>query len=137
MAGLISAAEATGIREALALFLVHSYTRTPVTAGADDAHGNAAQTAGTPVTGVACKYTADDTVRIIRDGGGFTSLTVPTLKVAHNDPLDENDIVSNIQNSEGTVLLAGPIEVGALISSDGLGPTLQKRFMLRGARVTV
>ena len=137
MAGLISSAEATGIRAALALFRVHTYTRTPVTAGAEDAHGDVTYTRGTPVTGVACKYVADETVRVIRDAGGATIVTVPTLTVAHDDPLDENDLVSNVQNSEGGVLLADTVEVGALISSDGLGPALSKKFMLRAVRVTV
>jgi hypothetical protein len=137
MVGLISSAEAPSIRAALGLFLVHTYTRTPVTEGADDAHGNAAETPGTPVTGVACKYRSEDRVRIRNDDGGATIVRAPSLTVAHDDPLDETDTVSNIRDSEGTVLLAGPIQVGAPVPSAGLGPVLLKKFILRGAEATV
>ena len=130
MAGLITTAEATGIREALALFLVHSFTRTPVTAGAEDAHGNIPSSLGTPVTGLACKYRSR--TRPVRDEAGVTLVATPTIKVAHDSPLVTGDLVSNIQNSEGTVLLAGPLTVGAQLNSDGLGPALTRRFELLG-----
>lgn len=130
MAGLITTAEATAIRSALSTLLVHTFTRTPVTAGAEDAHGNVTSSAGTPVTGLACKYRSR--TRPVRDEAGVTLVATPTIKVAHNSPLTTGDLVSNIQNSEGTVLLAGPLTVGAQLNSDGLGPALTRRFELLG-----
>lgn len=131
MPGLIGTAEAAAIRSALSILLVHSYTRTPVTAGAEDAHGNETSSAGTPVTSVPCKYRVSN--RALRDETGITIVSTPTLKVAHDDPLATGDLVSNIQNSEGTVLLAGPLTVGVPLSGDGLGPALTRRFELLGA----
>lgn len=131
MAGLLTTAEATSVRDALSVLLVHSYTRTPVTAGAEDAHGNETASSGTPVTAVACKYRVSN--RAVRDETGITIVSTPTLKVAHDDPLATGDLVSNIQNSEGTVLLAGPLTVGVPLSGDGLGPALTRRFELLGA----
>lgn len=136
MPALITAADATSIRAALGLFLVHTYTRQPMTSGADDAHGNATQTAGTPVTGVACKYVSEARVRVRNDEGGTTIVRAPTLTVAHDDPLDETDLVSNITASDGAVLLAGPIQVGPPVHSAGFGPVISKRFLLRGGEVT-
>src|SRR5688572_5402605 len=137
MPGLISSAEAVGVREALDVFMVHTYTRTPLTAGTEDAHGDATQTPGTPVTDVPCKYRPDARIRVRNDEGGVTFVRTPALTVAHDDPLDDTDSVSNIRDSEGTVLLAGPIQVGAPVPSAGLGPLLKKTFVLRGAEVGV
>lgn len=135
MAALITTADAVSIREALALFMVHSYDRTSrVASGTEDAHGDAQQTT-TTTTGVACKYVAEDRIRVRNDESGSTIVRAPTLTVAHNDPLDETDTVSNVRASDGTVLLAGPIEVGPPVHSAGFGPVLKKRFILRGGEV--
>lgn len=136
MTALVTTAEATSIRAALGLFLVHTATVQPYTAGAEDAHGNASQSAGTPRTGVACKYVSEARVRVRNDEGGTTIVRAPTLTVASDDPLDETDTVANIQASDGTVLLAGPIEVGPPVHSAGFGPVISKRFILRGGEVT-
>lgn len=130
MVGLITSEEAVSIRAALSILLTHTYSRTPVTAGVEDAHGNVTSSAGTPVTGLACKYRSR--TRPIRDEAGVTLVATPTIKVAHDSPLVTGDLVSNIQNSEGTVLLAGPLTVGAQLNSDGLGPALTRRFELLG-----
>lgn len=131
MPGLISAAEAAGVRTALSAFLTHTLTRTPVTAGADDAHGNDTSTLGTPVTGLACKFRVQN--RVVRDETGITIVSTPTLKVAHDSPLATGDLVSNIQNSDGVVLIAGPLTVGVALNSDSLGPALSRRFELIAA----
>jgi hypothetical protein len=133
---LISDAEAPSIRAAFELFLVHTATIQPYTSGAEDAHGDATQTAGTPRTGVPCKYVSEARVRVRNDEGGVTIVRAPTLTVAHDDPLDETDTVSNITASDGTVLLAGPIQVGPPVHAAGFGPVLSKRFLLRGGEVT-
>lgn len=133
--GLIGSAEAVGIRTALSVFRVHLATITPVSAGAEDAHGNATRVPGTPRTGVACKYRADDRVRV--DEGGTLILRAPTLTLAHDDVIDEGDLISDIRDSEGVVLVAGPLEIGPPAYSAGLGPSLSKKLILRSAEVTL
>jgi hypothetical protein len=134
---LISTAEAPAIRADFARFFVHTYTRTSrVASGTEDAHGDAEQSE-TTTTGAPCKYVSEARVRVRNDEGGVTIVRAPTLTVAHDDPLDETDLVSNVQASDGTVLLSGPIQVGPPVHSAGFGPPLVKRFVLRGAEVTV
>jgi hypothetical protein len=135
MAGLISSAEAIGIRDALSVFLTHTYTRTPMLAGAADSENSVTYTTGTPVTAVPCKYRASDRVQV--EISGALVLRAPTLSVAHDDPLKAGDQISNIKDSEGVVLLAGPVTAGPAVHSAGLGPTLKKKFVLRGAEVTI
>lgn len=130
MTALISSAQAASIRTALGVFLTHSCVLTPVTAGAVDEHGDETTTLGTPAM-VACKYRPNDTVRI--DEGGTVLVKRPTLKVAASTTIQTGDQISNVLNSDGAVLAAGPFTVGQCLNSDGFGPTLQKRFELRGA----
>lgn len=130
MAGLLTGAEAAAIRRDLALLLVHTYTRVPVTLGFEDAHYNATPFPGTAVFNVACRYQVADRVRI--DEGGVTTVQRPTLRVSPDDPLKTGDRVESIRNAEGSVLATGPFEVGQRLDSDGLGVTLVKRFELRG-----
>lgn len=132
MAGLIGAAEVAGIRTALSVFLTHTYTRTPVSESADDVYGPG-RTEGAAVTGQPCKYRAEDRLRLA-DGDRVT-VSVPTLTVAHDDPLDVGDLVSNVQDSTGAVLLVGPLTVETMVASAGLGPTLKKRAVLRGGDI--
>lgn len=131
MAGLISAAEAAGIREALSVFYVHTYTRVRASSGAEDGWGDETATDGTPTTSLPCKYRQSN--QAVRTDLGVTLVGTPTLKVPSDDPLTTGDTVKDIRNSEGTVLLAGPLTVGVPLSSDGLGPSLGKRFELIAA----
>jgi len=131
MAGLISTAEAPAIRDALGLFRVHTATITPRTdSGADDAWSNPVITDGTPVTAIPCKFRADDRVRL--DEHGNLVIKAPTLTVAHDLSVSIGAVVTNVQNSEGVVLLAGPATVEYIVSSSGLGPALKKRLVLSG-----
>lgn len=133
MAGLISPAEATSLRSALSVFRVHSATITPRVAGAADGENDVTYSDGTPVTGVACKYRAEDRVTI--DETGQTLVSVPTLTVAHDQSVAVGATVSNVQDSDGAVLFAGPARVEYIVAAAGLGPTLKKRLVLRGSDV--
>lgn len=133
MAGLISSADAVGIRAALAVFLVHTCVLTPRVASTPDGENDVTYTAGTPVTGVACKYIAEDRVRL--DDAGRTLVSVPTLTVAAGQTIAPGATVSNVQDSEGTVLLAGPATVEYVVASAGLGPTLKLVAVLRAGDV--
>jgi hypothetical protein len=133
MAGLISAADATAIRSALSVFLVHTATITPISQGAEDTWGDTTDTPGTARTGVACKYVPEETLRI--DETGRVLRDVPTLTVAHNDAIAEGDRVSNVQDAGGTVISAGPLVVQTVIAPAGLGYALKKVAVLAGATV--
>jgi len=141
MVGLISSSEAVGIRSAFSVFRTHTMTLTPQNVPVldeddmptEDAHGNPIVTAGTPVTGIDCKYRADDRVRI--DEAGSLIVRAPTIKVAHDLAVNVGDTVTAITNSEGVTLLSGPVTIGYIVASAGFGPTLAKRLVLHGAEV--
>lgn len=140
MPGLISAQEAVGVRQALALFLVHTATVTatevPTVPPTVDDWGNPITVDGTPVANVPCKYKAQDSVNVgdvVFGPSGVVTRRVPTLTVAHDLPVTVNDEVSAITDSTGTVLLAGPAIVEAIIPSAGLGPVLNKKLVLRAS----
>lgn len=128
MPALISDAQAASIRSALSVFLTHTATITPKTAGAANDWGEDTATDGTPVTGVACKYKAED--RVVIDESGRTLVSVPTITLAHDQTIAVGSSVSNVQDSQGVVLLAGPARVDYIVASAGFGPTLKKRAVL-------
>lgn len=130
--GLISAGTTTQLRRTFDSLLAHTYTLTPRTSGADDGYGSSL-TEGAPVADKPCRYRATDRLRL--ENGSRITVSTPVLTVPHDDPIAVNDLVSNVQDSEGTVLLAGPIAVESIEASAGLGPTLQKRAVLRGGDV--
>ena len=129
---IISAGTTAQLRRVFDSLLAHSYTLTPVTAGADDGYGSS-ETEGTPVTGKTCRYRATNRLRL--DQGNRVIVSTPVLTVPHDDPIKSGDLVSNVQDSDGQVLLVGPVEVETIEASAGLGPTLQKRAVLRGGDV--
>lgn len=130
---LIAATEAAGIRTALSVFFVHRCTVTPVSAGSADAWGQDTETDGTPVTAVPCKYRAED--RVVIEETGQTLVSVPTVTVAHDLAVSAGDKVSNVQDAAGVVLFAGPARVEFIVHSAGLGYSMKKRLVLRGADV--
>lgn len=133
MPGLIDAAEADAIRSDLSVFFVHTCTITPITQGSEDAWHDTADTAGTPRTGVACKYVPEETLRI--DETGRILRDVPTLRLAYDDAISEGDLVSNVRDAANTVISAGPLTVQTVIAPAGLGYALRKIAILSGATV--
>lgn len=131
MPGLISAGTTAQLRRTFDSLLAHTYTRTPVTV-TDGPYGSETTT-GAPVTGQPCRYRPTDRLRLA-DGARVT-VSVPTLTVPHDDPIAVGDLVSDVRDSEGVVLLAGPLAVETIEASAGLGPVLQKRAVLRGGDV--
>lgn len=129
MPGLISAGTTTQLRRTFDRLLGHRYTRTPAVVGADDAYGSTT-TYGTPVTALPCRYRATDRLRF--EQGVMMTVSTPVITVPHDDAIKVGDEVSNIQDSNGVVLAAGPLTVETVEASAGLGPTLQKRAVLRG-----
>lgn len=122
--------------------LGHTYTRTPMTYSARDRYSRRVGTPGTPVTGVRCRYVARAHVRKA-DGGeivvvapavtGGTLAFITTLTVLPGDPLAVGDRVSDVRDrAGGTVLLAGPVTVRAVLPHAGFGPTTLRMVALEG-----
>ena len=130
---LISAAEAASLRSDLAVVLVHTCTITPSTEGPEDSWGDAADTPGTPRTGVPCLYVPED--RLLADATGRVTQSGPTLTLDGTDPIAVGDRVSDVRDAGGTVRLAGPVTVDADATDSALGYALQRRVVLGGARV--
>jgi hypothetical protein len=130
----LSTGEAAFIRaERARTGLQHTFTRTTYTVGPDDSEGNATRVLGTSTTGLACRYRSEETLRT--DLGGRTTIYRPNLSLPHDSPLAVGDLVSAITNSDGVVLLAGPLAVESVTASASFGPTLSKRAYLRAGDV--
>lgn len=129
---IISAGTTAQLRRVFDGLLAHSYTLTPVTASADDGYGGDT-TEGAPVTGKTCRYRATDRLRL--ENGDRITVSTPVLTVPHDDPIKVGDMVSDVKDSDGVLLLAGPIAVETIEASAGLGPTLQRRAILRGGDI--
>lgn len=131
---MISSGEAAQLRAEMArVSFPHTLTRTPITAGAEDSEGNATRVLGTPVTGLPCRYRAEETLRT--DEGGRTTIYRPNLSIPHDSPLAVGDLVSAIKTSDGVVLLAGPLTVERIEPIAAFGPTLAQRAYLAAGEV--
>lgn len=124
--------------------LGHTYTRTPITPGARSGYSTRTKTPGTAVTGVRCRYVPRTNLDTV-DGGqiiaqeppssGGTLAFTQTLTVLPDDLLKVGDQVSDIRDSRGVLLLAGPVEVQADMPHAGFGPTTLRMLVLKGAVV--
>lgn len=126
---LIPEAAFAGARRALARTLVHLCDYTPITSTTVD--GDEVAVDGVTVVDVRCRYEAQG--QTIRDAGGLVTLSGPTLTVAHDATLAEGGRVANIRNSNGEVLLAGPLAIDRRTDDDPLGLPLLKTYALQGA----
>lgn len=124
--------------------LGHTYTRTPVTYSSRDRWSRKSGTPGAPTTGVRCRYLARTHLR--QADGGFVVATAPpidggtlafltTLTVLPSDPLAVGDLVSDVRDRLGAVLLAGPVAVRAVLEHAGFGETTLKMVVLEGVPV--
>ena len=113
--------------------LTHSYSRTPVTQGSDDAWYDTSDTAGTTVTGLPCVLVWED--RLVVDDNGRRTLRIPVLYLPADDTLAVGDRVSSVTDAGGTVQAAGPLTVQSIDPAMGLGSSAMKIAVLRGATV--
>lgn len=130
---ILTSGQAAGIRTVLGNLLAHRYTRTAITQGSEDAWGQTAATPGSPATGLPCLYAPTTTLRT--DDLGRVTLDQPSLRIPPTDVLAVGDLVSDIRDQEGALLLAGPLTVESIRSDAGLGANLQRRAILHGAGV--
>lgn len=131
---VMSSGEADLIRRELGrVAFIHTFTRTPVTAGPVDAEYNATKVLGTSTAGLTCRYRATETLRT--DTGGRTTIDRPNLSLPHDSPLAVGDLVTSITTSDGVVLEAGPLTVESVTADAAFGPTLTRRAYLGGGVV--
>jgi hypothetical protein len=121
------------LRTLTAPLLVHSYTRTPITQGSEDAWGDTADTAGTPVTALPCVLVWTD--QFVNDDLGRRTIRTPQLYVPYDDTLTVGDRVSTVADAEGTTIAAGPMTVESLDPAAELGSSALRIATLRGATV--
>jgi hypothetical protein len=127
---ILADSEFAGLRADLEITLTHTCTITPITAGTEDDEGNKPPTPGTPVANVPCRY--ETIQRAVRDEGGVTLATVPSLTVSATAPIAVGSQISAITDQLGVVLLAGPARVERIIDDTaGLGAALLPTFELK------
>lgn len=132
---LLSDAEFASIRGELAILLNHRCTLTPMTAGVVDTEGNTPQVPGTPITNVPCLYAT--VARVIRDEGGATTLSVPTLMISASQPIAAGYQITAITDQLGTMLQAGPLRAERILDDTaGLGAPLLPTWELRAGTVS-
>src|SRR5688572_17934457 len=130
---LVSAAALASIRRSLNVVFVHRYVRTVRAAGTEDPWGETDPVAGAVTTGLPCIWETRE--RAVRDAGGTTLVTVPTLTVEATDPLAVGDQVSAITGSDGVVLTPTVYRVERLLDATaGLGASLLRVYELRGTQ---
>jgi hypothetical protein len=118
----------------LGLMLTHTYTRSTVTGGDEDAWGDEAAMPGAGTSGLRCLYGSE--VRLLRDQSvrdeyGSRTIKVPTLFVPPDDPLAVGDVVTNVLDASGTVVQAGPFVVESVNMNAELGVSVLKACELR------
>lgn len=124
----------TGLLARIALgAMTHRYTRTPQMASAVNQWNETTSVPGQPVPGQVCLYSAKD--QLVVDNEGARTVSVPTLRVAPDDPLAEGDLVSDILDSTGAVLLAGPLVVETINEGGEAGTSVMRTATLRGTDV--
>lgn len=111
---LISARLPGIVRAAMRPLLTHTYSRTgppePILDEGEpvlDAWGNPTYTDGATVTGLPCVYLSSR--RLVTREQGSVVVDVPTLTVYHDDTLAVGDIVSNITDRDGRVLVVSAV----------------------------
>jgi hypothetical protein len=122
----------------------HTYTRTPVGTPSDrDVFARSTATPGTPAVAQPCRYVQRTQLQQRQDGrivaisppaiGG--ERTVETLAVPWNDPLSVADLVGDIRDRSGRVLLAGPVPVQSIEDVAAFGEVTGRVAVLRGTAV--
>lgn len=115
----LSVAERADLLAEMTSSLRHTYSRTVRVVGALDDWNVQTYTDGTPATAQACWYGVSSRGR--RDEIGKLVSQEPTLLVAASDPLAPGDLVSDIRDAAGALLLAGPSVVASVEARSNAG----------------
>jgi hypothetical protein len=110
------------MRRFSAVALDQTYTRVPIAVvvpDADDGWGNRATEAGPPVAGLPCKLRTVETV--VRDDRGAMLVRRPLLSVGLGDALAAGDLVTDVRDGEGRLLLERAAVIAIDVSAVGVG----------------
>lgn len=121
-------------RRQLERTLTHTCTVVGVRAGAEDAHGNAAPTLGTPILSVPCAFAVRQ--QTSRDADGVTLVSVSTLAASATGPIVVDAQVYAITDTLGNTPpgAGGTFAVDAVADDTaGLGAALLPIYRLRAA----
>jgi hypothetical protein len=131
---MVSPATFPALRRALEATLTHTCTVVSVRAGAEDAHGNATPTLGTPILNVPCAFAVRQ--QTSRDADGVTLVSVSTLAASATGPIVVGAQVYAITDALGTTPpgAGGTFAVDAVADDTaGLGAALLPIYRLRAA----
>lgn len=111
--------------------LDQTYARVPIVglSGEDD-WGQQEAESGAPITGLACKLRTIET--ILRDDHGVMVVRRPLLSIHLDDPLAVGDLVTDVRDREGRLLLERAAVLRIDVSAVGVG-TLGLVAELEGA----
>jgi hypothetical protein len=141
---VMSAGLTRSVRGIVRIGFAHTYTRTPVAApSGKDLFARQAGTPGTPITGLPCRYVQRTQLQQRPDGrivaisppaiGG--ERVVETLALPYDDLLKIGDLVGDVRDRSGRVLLAGPVPVQAVSDVASFGEVTGRIAVLRGTAV--
>lgn len=111
--------------------LVMTYTRTPRTVVTSNPDYETF-TDGAPALAVPCHYGTRSRGR--REEIGKVVSNEPQFVVAASDPLAAGDVVSNVRDAAGTLLLVGPLVVLAVEAMAAAGIALDRHVQLESAQ---
>ena len=114
-------------------FMASFSGQTPVEADVDEAWGVHEGLYGPPISGNICIY---------HDAGAEVDTTTgeiirvdPVMRVPWDAPITDNDLVLNVLDSNGLVLVEGPLRVLASTSRSPHGPLLYRIVPLRETQI--
>lgn len=129
-----------GVRTLFGNMMAHTYDRVPMTRGARNDWSETTLTPGPVQAGRPCRYMHRGHIKV--DPEGFTVVAEPPLQGAFvfrevlllpwDDDLAVDDLIQNVRNLDGSVLLVGPVPVSQVLPRAGLGPTTNRVVVLRG-----
>lgn len=109
--------------------LTHTYTRVPISGGAEDQWGINTVVTGNSVSGLSCFFNPNEDIRIGNDG----QLTIrgPVLLVKASDSLEVGDQVTSINGAVNVTMETGPLVVDRVDALTLLAGVEIKRARLR------
>lgn len=120
--------------------MAHTYTRVPTTPTSTNGWSETSRASGSALTGRPCRYLPRTTVRV--GDGGYADRQSPPIHGAviyrevlllhDDDDLAADDLVQDVRDWDGKLLLAGPVPVVAVMDRAGLGPTTNRMAVLHG-----
>lgn len=129
---MLSSGEIQGYMDLIPYALVHKYTKSAVVAGTVDTWKMAQPTYPVTVTDIPCNYLSAGT--LTRRDRSVSMIETPTIMIPATDNLKVGDKVTNIKDSNGLVVVVGPLYVTEVETAMGFGPVTNYIATLSGQR---